>query len=84
MSKIRAELEQQLRASPDELVDLIVRTQDDPTLHLAWLSTAGLQVKQHFRLVPGVAVSGRGQDALKLLGQEWVQSVELDEPVSTM
>ena len=84
MNIMSPELEQQLRASPTEWVDLIVRTQGDSAPHIGWLSTAGLQVKQQFRLVPGVAVSGSGQDALKLLGQEWVLSVELDAPVSTM
>jgi hypothetical protein len=43
-----------------------------------------LQVKQQFKLSPGVAVSGSGRDALKLLDQSWVVSVELDAPVQTM
>ncbi len=84
MAKIDRELEQQLRASPEETVDLIVRTQGDPTPHLTWLASAGLRVKQQFKLTPGVAVSGSGQDALQLLSQDWVLSVELDAPVTTM
>jgi len=51
---------------------------------LEWLAAAGLQVTQQFKLVPGVAVSCSGQDALKLLTQDWVLSVEADQPVSTM
>jgi hypothetical protein len=84
MAKIDRELEQQLRASPEETVDLIVRTQGDATPHLTWLASAGLRVKQQFKLTPGVAVSGSGQDALQLLSQDWVLSVELDAPVTTM
>jgi hypothetical protein len=51
---------------------------------LEWLAAAGLQVTQQFKLVPGVAVTCASQDALKLLTQDWVLSVETDQPVSTM
>ena len=84
MAKMDRELEQQLRASPEETVDLIVRTRGDATPHLTWLASAGLRVKQQFKLTPGVAISGSGQDALQLLSQDWVLSVELDAPVTTM
>lgn len=84
MVKISPELVQQLRTNPADHVDLIVRTQGDVTSHLDWLNNAGLQVKQQFRLVPGVAVRGSGQAALQLLDQAWVLSVEPDAPVSTM
>jgi hypothetical protein len=84
MAKIGTELEQQLKAMPNRRVDLIVRTQGDATPHLEWLASAGLQVKQQFRLSPGVAISGFGADALELLDQDWVVSIELDAPVSIM
>jgi hypothetical protein len=84
MAKISPELEQQLRAMPNRTVDLIVRTDGDVTPRLEWLASAGLQVKQQFKLSPGVAVSGSGRDALKLLDQSWVVSVELDAPVKAM
>ena len=84
MAKISPELEQQLRAEPNQTVDLIVRTRGDVSPRLDWLAAANLQVKQQFRLVPGVAISCSGQDALKLLTQDWVLSIEIDQPVSTM
>lgn len=84
MPKISPELEQQLETMPNRTVDLIVCTDGDVTPHLEWLASAGLQVKQQFRLSPGVAVSGSGRDALKLLDQSWVVSVELDAPVKAM
>ena len=84
MAKISPELTQQLSTNLADSVDLIVRTQGDVTLHLDWLKNAGLQVKQQFKLVPGVAVRGSGQAALQLLNQDWVLSVEPDAPVSTM
>ena len=81
MTKISAELKQQLTAMPNRSVDLIVRTQGDATPHLEWLASMRLQVKQQFKLSPGVAVSGTGADALNLLDQDWVISVEPDGPV---
>jgi hypothetical protein len=84
MTKISPELEQQLKAAPLDIFNLIVRTSGDVTPHLKWLTLAGLQVKQQFRLSPGVAVSGMGQNVLQLLNQSWVVSIELDKPVQTM
>jgi hypothetical protein len=84
MAKLSSELEAQLKSMPNRKVDLIVRTDGDVTPHLEWLTLAGLQVKQQFRLSPGVAVSCTGHDALKLLDQDWVISIEPDAPVSTM
>jgi hypothetical protein len=84
MANITPELKQQLKNMPNRTIDLIVRTAGDATPHLEWLASAGLQVKQQFKLSPGVAVSGSGRDALKLLDQSWVVSVELDAPVQAM
>jgi hypothetical protein len=84
MAKISAELEQQLKSMPNRMVDLIVRTAGDATPHLDWLAAEGIQVRHEYRLSPGVAISSTGQDALKLLGQAWVVSVESDAPVRTM
>lgn len=81
MAKISTELEQQLKARPEQPVELIVRTHGDATPHLEWLAASGLQVKQQYRLSPGVAISGRGEDALKLLDQDWVKQIDPDTPV---
>ena len=82
MTKISLALRQQLTTSPNQSVNLIVRTQTDATPYLEWFATAGLQVKRQFKLSPGVAISCLGGDALKLLEQDWVKTVELDRPVS--
>jgi len=84
MAEISKELEQQLKTNPNQTVNLIVRTYGDAAPHLEWLAATGLQVTQQFRLSPGVAVTGTGTDALKLLQQAWVKTVELDAPVHTM
>ncbi|MBI1878972.1 MAG: hypothetical protein HYR94_12270 [Chloroflexi bacterium] len=69
---------------PNRSVDLIVRTDGDPTPHLDWLAANDIEVKRVIKLLPGAAVSGPGRDALKMLAQDWVVSVELDEGVRAM
>ena len=84
MAKMNTELEQRLKSMPNNMVDLIVRTHGDATPHLEWLASEGFQVKQQYKLTPGVAVSCPGADALKLLDQDWVMSVEEDAEVKAM
>lgn len=84
MATIDPKLEQRLQDMPNRAVDLIVRTDGDPTPHLEWLAANQIEVKQIFKLSPGVAISAPGRDALKLLAQEWVLSIEVDEGVRTM
>ena len=84
MAKISSALEHQLKNMPNRSVDLIVRTAEDVEPHLEWIKSVGLDVKQVYRLSPGMAVSGPGEAALKLLDQSWVVSIELDAQVKTM
>ena len=84
MAKINPALEHQLKNMPNRSVDLIVRTADDAEPHLEWTKSVGLEVKQVYRLSPGMAVSGPGRAALKLVDQSWVVSIELDAQVKTM
>ena len=81
MSKITPKLEQRLHDMPNRVVDLIVRTSGGPIPHLDWLAANDIEVRQQFKLSPGLAVSSPGRDALKLLDQDWVVSIELDEEV---
>lgn len=83
MAKIDPKLEQRLEDMPNRVVDLIVRTDSDPTPHLEWLAARGIEVRQVFKLSPGVAVSAPGRDARNLVAQDWVVSVELDEAMRT-
>lgn len=84
MPKISTALEQQLNEAPDQSFDLIVRTDGDPTAHLRWLASEGIQVNRQFRLTPGLAVTCTGQDALRLLEPDWVISIETDAPVRAL
>ena len=82
MDRIDAELRERLAAAPDDVVHLIVRTDGDPTPHLPRLADVGLRVERRFRLLPGVAASGRARAALLLAREPWVLRIELDRPVT--
>lgn len=82
MAKISTELEAQIKSAPQETFNLIVKTTGDPAPHANWLTAQGMQVTRQFRLTPGVAVTCSGAEAQSLLEQDWVVSVELDQPVS--
>ena len=84
MAKIDPAFRRQLAGRPNDRFDIIIRTRGDATPYLSWLDSAGIKVTRQFKLTPGVAASCTGQDALQLLDQDWVLSVEPDAPVSTM
>lgn len=82
MTTISTELVAQLQAMPGASFDLIVKTQGEATPYLAWLAAQDIRVTRQFRLTPGVAVTCSGAAAQQLAAQDWVVSVELDQPVS--
>ncbi|MCB0191240.1 MAG: hypothetical protein KDJ65_04780 [Anaerolineae bacterium] len=84
MAKINAELQQQIKSLSSKTFDLIVRTDGDATPYLDWCREEEIEIKQQFRLSPGLAVTCSGEAALKLLDQAWVKSVELDQSITTM
>ncbi|MCB0211027.1 MAG: hypothetical protein KDJ52_16935 [Anaerolineae bacterium] len=84
MAKINAELQEQIKSLSSKRFDLIVRTDGDATAYAAWCQEEGIEVKQQFRLSPGLAVTCSGEAALKLLDQAWVKSVELDKSVTIL
>ncbi len=81
MAKISSDLEQQLKNESYKMFDLIIRTEEAVASHLAWLQEHGIEVKQQYRLVPGAAISCRGQDALALIDAAWVVSIEIDAAI---
>ena len=84
MAKINAELQEQIKSLSSKTFDLIVRTDGDAGPYVDWCREEGIEVKQQFRLSPGLAVTCSGEAALKLLDQAWVKSVELDKSVTIL
>ena len=84
MAKVSSELQNQFEENLNNNFDLIVRVQGDVTQYLGWFAAAKITVTQQFRLSPGVAVTCSGGKAQEIAAQDWVISVELDKPVTTM
>ncbi len=82
MTTINPTLHQTLTKQPETTFNLIIRTADDVTPRLNWLRERKITVRRQFRMSPGAAVSCCGADALTLIEQTWVVSVEADEAVS--
>ncbi len=81
MPKIDPILIRQFQYDADISFDLIIRTEGPAIKHLTWLAEHGFQIRHQFKLSPGVAITGYGSDASKLLEQCWVLSIERDEPL---
>lgn len=81
MTKINETLKQTFARQPEQTFQLIIRISHDSSSHLAWLKSEGFTVRQQFRLSPGVALSCSGAQAMKLLAQDWVISIDADGPV---
>jgi hypothetical protein len=48
------------------------------------LEQNGLTIRRRYQLLPAVAVSGRAQDILSLSAEDWITSIEEDQPVHSM
>jgi hypothetical protein len=82
MATIDSTLKSQLEAAPGQSLQLIIKTQGPP--QMGWLEAQNIKVDRLFRLSPGAAITCTGSQALTLLTQEWVISVEPDQPVSAL
>ena len=84
MTKISAELEADIQAlAVDDVVNLIIWTDGDATPHLAWLEAEGIEVRQQYKLKPGVAISCSKANAQKLMAAAWVLEIKEDSAVHT-
>ena len=84
MATMSAQLESDIKAmAANETINLIVWTDGDATPHLNWLKTEGIEVRQQYKLKPGIAITCSGSNALKLLPQAWVLEIKEDGTVQT-
>lgn len=84
MTKIAPDLLRRMQEEPDAEMRLIVRVDGDPAPAAERLAGGPLRVLRTFTLVPGLAVAGKANDALRLLDEPWVSRVEEDREVRTM
>lgn len=84
MSKIQATYLEQLRANPDETVQVIIRTTDAAENHQIQVEQLGFQVTHTFSLISGLAAIGPAKAVISLTGEAWVTKIEPDQAMKTM
>jgi hypothetical protein len=84
MAQIDPTLAQQARQSPDEPFQVIVRVQGDMDARQQELEAAGLNVTRRLRLIQGFSGSAKGECINNMMNQDWIVSIERDQPVQTM
>ncbi len=84
MSKIQATYLEQLRANPDETVQVIIHTTDAAANHQIQVKQLGLQVTRTFSLIPSLAAIGPAKAVISLTAEAWVTKVEPDQAMKTM
>ena len=77
-------LVQHLASMPDAEFQVLVRVADRAALYQTAVSEHGLTVERVFRLTRTIAARGSGERVLELLGESWVERVELDREVKAM
>ena len=84
MAKMNAALEAEIKAmAADDTIKLIVWTAGDATPHLDWFAAEGIEVRQQYKLKPGVAVTCSAAGAQKLIDAVWVVEIKEDGAVHT-
>ena len=70
-------------SEPQEQYRLLVRVSQDLNTAERNLQTRGIQVRRRCRLAQGLVITCTGEQALLLTQEEWVSSIEIDEPINT-
>jgi len=84
MSHIASDFRAVLEAEPHKTFRVIVRTVDSPTAYVDQAKASGLTVHHVYKLMSGMAVSGRGESLLRLSQAPWVESIEPDKTVRAL
>lgn len=81
MAIIEASYLQFLQANAQQSVSVIIRVTDEPASVVQKLADRNLKVTATFKLVSAVAATGIAGEFLTLLDEDWVASIEPDQPV---
>lgn len=84
MSVIAPDLRSAIESAPHQTFRAIIRTLDPAVGYVAEVESAGLTVHHVYRLVPGIAVSGRGSALLRLADLPWVHAIEADKEMRAL
>lgn len=84
MPTLAPELKSKLERDPAAIVELIVRSKDEPDTHVLDVKARGFIVRHTYSLISALALKGTASAALVLADEAWVLSVEEDKSVHSM
>lgn len=82
--KVDEELVAAVKTNPEDTFQLIVRVEGDLDTRQGQLEAEGFVIARRLRLISGFAGSAKGANVEKVMVEEWILSIERDEPVHTM
>ncbi len=77
-------LVRRLKSFPEREFDLLLRVSPDARDAAAEVGKRGLEVRRRYRLIDALAVRASGKEALRLMEEPWVVSVEEDRDVQAL
>ncbi len=83
MTNLSDEFAGMLKAHPQKMVAVIIRTTIPPTEAAQKLKAHGCSITQTFSLIRAVAATASAETILQLQTVEWISHIEPDSPVHT-
>lgn len=74
---------QTLQANPHKTVDVIIRTNTNPSSQIDQVTRLGLSVTRTFSLIQAIAATGPASAVIALAAEPWVDSIEPDQSVQS-
>lgn len=84
MATLDPTLQEQIQANPGANYRVIVRVQGDMDARQRQLAQNGVTITRRLRLIRGFAATMQGANIKTLSAQDWIVSIEPDQPVHTM
>ena len=81
-ARVDDQLRHAILQAPGQQFRVIVRTESDPATLAEQCKLEGMEIHHQYRLVPGLALTGRGEALLMLADNPQVTNIELDQEVS--
>ena len=81
MATMERGLRERIERDPEAEYDVIVRTSGESEPVARFCAHSGMTIHREFKLVPGLAVTGKGRDLLTLAENPRVLSIEADREV---
>lgn len=84
MPQLSPQLSAKIASQPEKMYDVIVRVSGELDLRAAQLQADGFEIRRRFTLIRGFAATASGAAIQAASREEWIDSIEEDQPVTTM